>query len=192
MSAKPIPLREQPEYKAAISKVVEINRTISENSARLERARAELFETQTRAANSPGALDRAMEIVTGKTAPNRFITESLAAEVQRLEVEQRELAAGLAAANTEAEAVATRLAREMGVKARAKHAETVRRILECIKALDEANRKEEGVREELERLGYHSHGLPNQEFMAPGRIDDHFGSPAYYYVREANEYLIRV
>ena len=65
----------------------------------------------------------------------------------------------------------------------------MKKILECLEALCEANKAENQLRFELNNLGYHSHGLTAMHLHCVGEIDDRNGSFAFYYAREAREYI---
>jgi hypothetical protein len=189
MSAtKNIPLAQQPAYKEAMSKVVDIGRTLADTTVLLDRTRAALLEFQSKkTTNAPGAIERAMALVSGAQAGNPT-NPPMAAEIQRLEEEQRSLRDGLMAANQAAEAVARELGRQIGLQEKARHIAAAKAVRDALLKLCEANKAERAVREDLERLGY-DHYLPHAGFMSIGEVDDRNGSAAFYFMRESRHYV---
>jgi hypothetical protein len=188
---KIIPLAQQPDYKKAMSKVVDIGRALSQTTALLERSRSAIHEIENRKSNGAEAIDRAMALVGGSSLLTNPIPQAMSREVERLESEQRALRDGLQAANQAAEDVARQLSRDMGMQASAAHVEAVKSVREALTRLCEANKAEESVRMELSALGYDGHGLPHGGITQLGDIDDWTGSPAYYYMRETAAYVER-
>lgn len=192
MSATKIPpLAQQPAYKTAIGKVVDIGRALSETTVLLERTRSAVSEIENRASHALGAIDRAMALANGDHLPANLVPPTLSMEVRRLEEEERALREGLRAASLAAEGVARQLAREIGQQARERHVAAVKEIREALRQLERANAAEEAIRTDLEKLGYDSHGLPHSGITKLGTVDDQSGSPAYYYMRETAEYIGR-
>lgn len=193
-----IPLTEQPEYQEAVARVVKISRAHSATSEKLEQCRARLASVQesSDAHQTPGLIDRALGIAAGSlgvsarmsTAESQPIL-TMTAEISRLEVEAKELYNGLRAANQVVDNIATSLARSLGQATKARHIAAVAHIRSCLAQLCAANDVEVEVRVQLEKLGYHSHGLPNQGFSAIGGMDESWGSPAFYFNRNALEYI---
>lgn len=192
MSAtKILPLAQQPAYKAAIGKVVDIGRALAETTALLDRTRSAVYELESRASEALSAIDRAMALASGAPLATNPVPPTLSTEVRRLEEEERALREGLRAASLAAEGVARQLAREVGQQARERHVAAVRAVREALTQLGNANKAEEAVRIDLEKLGYDGHGLPHGGIIGLGAIDDWTGSPAYYYMRETASYIER-
>ena len=188
MSDKKIPLNKQPAYQAAIGRVVEISRALAHTEDLVNKRRTALIQMQAKISTPLSYTERALALARGLSASNPP-PESAVKEINRLEAEAADLKKGMSAANAEAEQIAAALSREYGDAAKKRHALAVKHVLACVEALCEANRAEGEVLWELERLGYHSHGLTRRACFAIGEIDDTNGSPAYYYGVEAKEYL---
>lgn len=190
MFPKPeIPLSKQPAYQTAIGQVVEIGRALTATTTQLEHSRSSLLERQNRKIAAPSLVDRAMALASGTPLSVHPLPPTTTEEIQRLESEEIALQDGLAAANQATEKLATTIARDFGRKSQAAHAASVKTILDCLRALDAANQSEEKIRLDLEKLGYHSHGLPNKSFTWVGGVDDANGSAAYYFTKDALAYI---
>lgn len=187
-SQKIIPLTEQPEYQAAISKVVEISRALSATTEKLEQCRAILLATPNPLPPAPSVIERALSLAGAAPQSEGPPVVTVAAEMQRLEAERKELHDGLTAANEAANATARSLAAKIGTSAKAAHVTAVERVLECLEALCLANKGESEVRESIEKLGYERHGLPYQGFNAIAQINDP-NEDAYRYARDARQYI---
>ena len=185
---KVIPLSQQPRYQAAIGRVVEIGRALAQTEDLINKRRTALIQMQEKVSTPLSYTDRALALARGLSASNPP-PESAVKEINRLEAEAVDLKKGMETANAEADHIAAALSREYGDAAKKRHATAVKHILSCVEALCEANRAEGEVLWELERLGYHSHGLTRCACTAVGEINDTNGSPAYYYGVAAKEYL---
>lgn len=183
-----IPLAQQPEYKAAISKVVEISRALTATIEKLEEWRARFIEAQHNLPSPPGLIDRALALAGGALRSENQPVVTMTTEMERLEAERKELHDGLTAANEAANEVACRLAAEIGANAKGRHVAAVAHILECLEALCVANKAECEVRESLEKLGYDRHRLTHQAFGAIGQINDP-NELACRYAKEARHYI---
>jgi hypothetical protein len=188
---KIIPLSQQPTYQAAISRVVEIGRALSQTEDLLNRRRTSLIELQERVAVPLSYTERALALARGTLATASPAPESALKEIARLEAEAVELKKGMQTANAEAELIATTLSREFGNAAKKRHVAAVKHVLECVEAVCAANKAERDVTLDLERLGYHDHGIDRHAMFTIGEVDDTNGSPAYYFARDAKEYIGR-
>ena len=186
---KIIPLNKQPTYQAAIGRVVEIGRALAQTQELIDKRRSALIQMQDRVTVPLSFTERALALARGVPAALNPAPESAIKEISRLEAEAADLKKGMATANAEAEQIASALARELGAAAKKRHKEAVKHVLDCMEALCAANTAEGEVTLELERLGYHDHGIQRHAFFALGEPNDTNGSPAYYYSCDAKEYL---
>ena len=184
-----IPLSKQPAYQEAISKVVEIGRVLSATTAQLDKCRSAFLEQQNQAVSPPSLVDRAMALAGGASLRFSPPAPTTTSEIKRLEEEQIALQEGLRAANEAAEQVERQLSHEAALKSKAAHKAAVKKIIMCIEALCEANTAEAQIRGALSQAGYHSHTLQHHGFQFIGGIDDRNGGPAYYYAKDAREYV---
>ena len=188
-ASKIVPLSHQPLYQAAISRVVEIGRALSQTEDLLSRRRSALISMQERVTTPLSYTERALALARGTPATSKPPPESALKEISRLEAEAADLKQGMTAANAEAQQIASSLSRELGAAAKKRHVAAVKHILECLEALCDANTAEGEVALELERLGYHDHGIQRHALFAIGDINDFSSSPAWYFSREATEYI---
>lgn len=186
---KLIPLAQQPEYQTAMRKVSDIGVALAKTNDLLNTYTTQLREIQSRPKREVSALDRALAIAGGATLEEAPVIRSVTEEINRLTQQKKTLQDGYNQAVAEAEQVANRLALEAGAKAKARHVATVAHVVDCLEQLCAANEAEEQVRRELERLGYDRHGLSPRKFMTIGSINDTTGSPAYYFAKDAKQYI---
>ena len=182
------PLNKQPAYQAAIGRVVEISRALAQTEDLVNRRRTALIQLQEKVSVPLSYTERALALARG-VSTSKPPPESQVKEIVRLEAEAADLKKGMETANGEAEQIAAALSREYGNAAQKRHGVAVKHVLACVEALCEANRAEGEVIWELERLGYHGHGLTRHACFAIGEIDDANGSAAYYFNLSAKEYL---
>lgn len=106
---------------------------------------------------------------------------------------QRRLVSSLEAAIKAQTTAVSRVEGELRVEAGKKHIEEhkalVRRIIAAVHALHEANKQEQDFRARLEELGYFG-ALPAMFMLGLGDPSDRDGSRAYYWIREAEAYLL--
>jgi uncharacterized coiled-coil protein SlyX len=188
-NTKLIPLASQPAYQEAVGKVAHISAALTRTTEDLERLQSQLFQLQNHATKTASDMDRALAIADGAAGSEALIPTGLQSEIERLTQTKKALQNGLVDANRAADAVAGELARTIAQGAKAQQVAAVKNILQCLEALCEANKAEEKIRLDLEKLGYSKHGLQPRGFDAIGRIDDWTGSPAYYFNKEAKRFI---
>lgn len=190
MFAKTItPLAKQAAYQEAISKVVEISRALTATTDQLNKRKSELWEMQNKVTSPPSLVDRALALAGGSPLSANPPVATTTSEIKRLEEEVLALQQGLRAASDAAELVDRKISHEMGLKSKPAHLAAVKKILECLEALCEANKAEIDIRRDLMSLGYHSHGLVAKHFAFVGEIDDRNGTPAFYYAQDSRQYI---
>jgi hypothetical protein len=189
MNKQLIPLSQQPAHIEASLRINKISAALTKTTEDLERLQSQKFRAATAVSKpeGPSDLDRAIAISEGRAEGGR--TLSLDAEITRLAGEKRDLERGLKEAYAALRLVDQTLSREAGLQTTARHVAVVTKVLECLQQLCEANKEEQEVRDSLVRAGYGEHGLPFCSIAAIGRIDDHCGSPAFYFSKDAKQYI---
>lgn len=187
------PISEQPEYKTAMANLAAIHNAIASKVAEQQQIKRAIVEIETKGYDSHEVLQRALGLAGCAPAPAESCSPGdLRGAVDRLKLEITTLQDGLREAQKTADRIAESLARGAGRQAAPRHIQAVQRVLEALEALCAANEAEEKVRVDLERAGYHSHGLPFMAMGSIGKLDDHFGSPAFYYQKEGGFYISRM
>ena len=188
---KIIPLSKQPAYQAAMAKVVEISRAMGHTTEQLTRCRAQADQILNSTPTKPSMLDRALSLASGISvgAAPVAVPETLANEIARLEDEERCLKAGMVEASNAADRIAGDLAHEVTKIIRPAHVAAVKNVLDCMEKLVAANKAEWAVINELQKHGYDRHSMQRYALTMIGETNDQNGCPAYYFAREAKEYI---
>lgn len=116
-------------------------------------------------------IDRAHRVASGESVASPTL-DSLRAKLAASREKQGILLAGVAAQRTALVGIHGQLSHAACASARQDHAAAVKRIADCVRALDAANRAEIAVREGLEGAGYASGELPPMFHAPAGFIDD--------------------
>lgn len=186
---KIVPLTQREEYQSAKKKVGQLAVALTKTTDLLNQCNDKLAELRSVTAPKAGVMDRALALASGTAHEDKLVTNSLSEERERLSKEKKLLEDGFKEALTGADAVANRLAREAGFQHKERHIAAAKKVFECLQQLCQANDEEQQLRQELANLGYENHGLPTSSFVAIGGISDWWGSPAYYFAKEARQYI---
>ena len=175
----------QPQYKAEADKLARFTVQQGEAQKRLEQLQEAARKASARQTDDQSLITEAEAFIAGDR------TGTLAEQIAEAKHEAELLTKAVAAQRGVLTETGRTLSRAAGAHFMERHKAAVKRLANAITELHEANRAEADVRESLVQLGYVSHtGLLPMVYMDASDPSDTCGSVAYYWMKEARDYLM--